>query len=190
MLQQEIPRIIGDDPRISQMVEDIVRWDNYGEVERIDSFGMWIEKYQITQITARQFSNQWSGQSGKVAILFDDVIETLEQLKKKYKLAVLTNGNSGSQRRKLKTIALDEYWDYTLVSEEFGISKPDPAIFQYTAGQLNLPVEDCAYVGDNYRIDVLGSLNAGMMPVFVNRRNHPPVAQTTITEIRQLLDIF
>ena len=121
---------------------------------------------------------------------FDDVRDTLKELKKKYKIAVLTNGNASSQRRKLNTINIYDLLDYSLVSSEYGVRKPDKKIFEYTAKQLDLKTEECSYVGDNYKIDILGSRNAGMLPVFISRNNEIHEDVLCIQTINELLQHF
>ncbi len=108
----------------------------------------------------------------------------------KYKLAILTNGNASSQRRKLNTINIYDLLDYSLVSSEYIVKKPDKQIFEYTAKQLGLETYECIYVGDNYNIDVLGSRNAGMTPIYVSRNDEIHEDVKSIKEIKELLDIL
>lgn len=169
MLVREFSKITNDSELIKSMTEDIVSWDRNGEISRDITFNMWKDKYGFESPTPAELSKSWSNESGKVAYLYPDVRDTLTQLKKKYKLAVLSNGNKISQRRKLETIAIYDLLDYSLVSGEFDVNKPDPKIFHYVCEQLGLNPNECAYIGDNYRIDVEGSKNAGLYPVYVCR---------------------
>lgn len=190
MLNREFYALFQDEALVSQMVQDVMEWDNNGTVERIVVFKKWVEKYHVTVITAEELDQKWSNESGTVAFLFDDVRDTLTKLKKKYKLALLTNGNASSQRRKIHTIQIDDLIDYSLVSGEFSVRKPDKRIFEYTCKALGLQCEECAYIGDNYNIDVLGSRNAGMLPIYVSRNNELHDDVQTIHEIKELLNLF
>ena len=190
MLERKFHILFDDEELIQKMINDILKWDNNGTVERIDVFKKWAEVYHITKITPKQLDKEWSNESGSVAFLFDDVRDTLKELKKKYKIAVLTNGNASSQRRKLNTINIYDLLDYSLVSSEYGARKPDKQIFEYTAKQLDLKTEECAYVGDNYKIDILGSRNAGMLPVFISRNNEIHEDVLCIQTINELLQHF
>lgn len=179
-----------DETLIKKMIEDIVEWDHRGAIERIVVFSKLQEKYGFDNVAPTQLDQDWKSKSGKVTYIYKDVRSTLEILKKKYKIGILSNGNALSQRRKMDSINIYDLIDYSLISSEYGVSKPDKAIFEYTCTQMGFKPEECAYIGDSYRIDIDGSLNANMMPIFVNRtkENHPGV--TTINEIEELLNIF
>jgi len=190
MLKRKLPQILEPSrhSEINQMIEDILKWDANGTVSRYQCFSTFIKEYHVTSITAEELDQGWSKESGSTAYLFDDVIDTLIALRPKYKLAILSNGNSSSQRRKLATINIDHLMDYTLVSGEFGVNKPDPLIFQHVAAQLAVEPHECVYIGDNYQIDVLGSKNAGMQSIYVDRYNQPQKDTLTIHHIKELLN--
>lgn len=183
-------RYFSDEDLINKMADDIITWDKGGTVERIDTFTYLVDKYQITSFTPKQLESDWSSVSGSSCYLFDDVRETLEKLHKKYKIAILSNGHIESQRRKLKTIDIDDLIDYSLIADEYICWKPDPRIYIYTCEKLGCKPDECVYIGDNYKIDVIGSSNAGLTPIFVNRtnENHPDV--TSIRHISELLTLY
>ena len=190
MLYRRFKELKLDETKIDQMVDDIIKWDNNGEVPRLEVFQQWIDKYHITEIDAKTLDRQWSEESGTVAFLYDDVRETLSRLKEKYRLAVLSNGNSSSQRRKMNSIKIDDLLDYSLISGEFHVNKPDPQIYRYVCDQLGVRPQECIYIGDNYRIDVEGLKNAGMEAIYIDRFNKPHPGTTTIHEIKDLLEIL
>ncbi len=83
-------------------------------------------------------------------------------------VGVLTNGFSAQQRGKLARLPeIAERAAFAVVSEEVGVMKPDPALFEHVRGLagevLGGPVEagDLLYVGDSYHSDVLGGTGAG-----------------------------
>ncbi len=190
MLLRKFHLLFDDETLISNMIDDIMKWDDNGTVERIVVFKRWAQKYDVTCISPQELDKQWSDESGSVVFLYDDVKDTLSKLKNKYKLAILTNGNTTSQRRKLDTIDIYDLLDYTLVSSEVNMKKPDIRLFEYIANKLNLKPNECIYVGDNYNIDVLGSRNAGMTPIFISRNNENYDNVIVIKEISELLNIL
>ncbi len=188
MLYKKLTHYIQGD--ITHVINDILKWDNNGTVPRLEVFKKLVEIYHISEVSAETLDQDWSKESGTTAYLFDDVLETLNYLKPKYKLAVLSNGNKLSQRRKMSTINIGDYLNFSLISGEFDVNKPDPKIFHYVAEQLNVAPENCVYVGDNYEVDILGSKNAGMQSIYINRSGSPQKDVLSISQIKELIDIL
>ncbi len=88
--------------------------------------------------------------------------EVLETLQGKYKLAIMSNGDSFSQHSKIKKVDIEKYFDVIVVSGDIGIHKPDKRIFEYVADKLGVKVNECLMVGDVFSSDILGAYNAGM----------------------------
>lgn len=190
MLERKLPLFVPEHKQhqIPKMIEDILRWDANGTVSRYTCFQQFLKEYDIDTISAEELDQSWANESGSTAYLFDDVIATLSELKKKYRLALLSNGNPKSQRRKLATIDIDDFFEYTLISGEFSVNKPDSLIFNHVAKQLSLDSCQCVYVGDNYQVDIVGAKNAGMQAIYINRFNQPHPDTLSINSISELLD--
>lgn len=62
--------------------------------------------------------------------------DMLERLKKRYRLGLVTNGTSATQRRKLQKLGVESLFDAVTISEEVGFKKPDPRAFQHALQQL------------------------------------------------------
>lgn len=86
---------------------------------------------------------------------------------------IITNGNSKLQWNKIKTLNLTEFInkDNIFVSEDIGISKPNKDIFLYVIDKLNLTKNKTYYIGDSFDNDVIGSKNAGIKNIWLNKRN-------------------
>ncbi|MCD7887241.1 MAG: HAD-IA family hydrolase, partial [Clostridiales bacterium] len=52
--------------------------------------------------------------------------------------------------------------DFVVTSEEAGVEKPDPGLFLLCAEKAGCLPEECLFIGDNLKKDVLGAQNAGM----------------------------
>lgn len=179
-----------DEKLIKDMLDDIILWDARGSVERIIVFTRLVSKYDIENVTAEELDLEWKSISGKTTYLYDDVRDTLTKLKEKYKIGILSNGATKTQRRKMDTCNIYDLIDYSLISSEYICWKPDERVFIYACTQMGFKPEECAYIGDSYTIDIEGSLKANMMPVFVNRTNENHLGITTINQIKELLNIF
>ncbi|MFD9281048.1 HAD family hydrolase [Streptomyces mirabilis] len=91
----------------------------------------------------------------------------LERLALHYRLGVVTNGDSTSQRAKLQHAGLDRYFDTVVCALDAGARKPAPAPFLHAAAELSVAPEQCLYVGDSWANDVVGAHDVGMHPVWI-----------------------
>ncbi|WP_170008424.1 HAD family hydrolase [Bacillus fonticola] len=123
---------------------------------------------------------------------FDDVISCLDLLlDKKYKLGIISNGDYEQQIEKLDKIGITQYFSYIFTSSKLGVAKPDSNIFLEACYQANCNVSESYYVGDNLEIDTVGSLNAGMKGIWLNRKNEPfSHSGTTIHSLKELGALF
>ena len=61
--------------------------------------------------------------------LFPDAIETLDALGG-FRLGVISNGSSARQRQKLATVGILDRFTAVVISEDIGVAKPHPGIFE------------------------------------------------------------
>ena len=82
-------------------------------------------------------------------------IETLQGLAARgLALALLTNGSSRTQRRKISQFNLARHFQTIRIEEEAGIGKPDPAAYHGTLDALGLTAQDAWMIGDDPVWDV------------------------------------
>jgi len=58
-----------------------------------------------------------------------------------------------------------EYFQHLFFSNEVGIAKPDPRIFHFALGLLNLGPREVVHIGDSETLDVAGAQKAGMRAI-------------------------
>ena len=101
--------------------------------------------------------------------LDEGVAEALDRLRAAgCRLGVVTNGHA-SQRRKIAACGLEQLVDACVVSDEIGIRKPDPAIFQVAADRCGVPLSGAWMVGDRHDADIGGARAAGIRSVWIRR---------------------
>lgn len=98
------------------------------------------------------------------------VAELLDAYKRRFRLGLITNGPSWTQRAKITQLRLDRWFEVMVVSEEFGVEKPDVAIFQHVLTQLAVPAGQAVMIGDNPEADIRGAHATCMRAVWVQ---HP-----------------
>jgi putative hydrolase of the HAD superfamily len=109
----------------------------------------------VTEIYINEYPSINAPVEGAVPL----VIESSRQ----FKVGAVSNGLPDVQYHKLETIGLRDVFACIVLSEEIGIRKPDPAIFQRAADLLGVPSSACLYVGDSYDSDIVGAKAAGML---------------------------
>jgi HAD superfamily hydrolase (TIGR01549 family) len=110
------------------------------------------------------------------------VHEAVEAMKRAgYRLGVICNtGTTGGRtlREVLRRHGLFEYFDVTVFSNEFGVSKPHASIFEHTLAELGgVAPYEALHVGDLEELDVLGAHRAGMLAAL-----YAPFAESLGTE--------
>src|SRR5690606_8281152 len=70
------------------------------------------------------------------------------ELKPKYKIAILSNANHGTLKRKFTEEQLNIF-DQVTVSAEVGLIKPNAEIYEYTADKLDIGVNECIFTDDS-----------------------------------------
>lgn len=109
--------------------------------------------------------------------LFPGVNKLLDALHDKYvRVAVCTDLLAHIQHRKLRALNLTDDVDCLVTSEEAGVEKPSPIIFQMCLEKLRLNPTEVCFVGDSFERDVKGAAAAGMQAVWFNPEKAAPPA--------------
>jgi len=125
--------------------------------------------------------------------LYDDVVETLGELKARgLTLCLITNANL-EMLAIYRELGLDRHLDFVATSEEAAADKPDPAIFQLALDKAGVGADEALHVGDQYEMDVIGAQAAGMRAVLIDRDDvNPGISYrpriTTLRELHSCLD--
>ncbi|WP_372935731.1 HAD-IA family hydrolase [Mariniphaga sediminis] len=69
-----------------------------------------------------------------------------------------------------KTKQITSFFSKIIVPEDIGFSKPAKEIFFYAAQEFGASLSNCIYIGDSYELDYLGSMNAGMRSILLDRK--------------------
>ncbi len=116
--------------------------------------------------------------------LIPGTLDLMAQLRGNFKLGAVTNGLKEVQRSRLSRSALAEDFEVIVVSDEVGVAKPDPAIFDVAFNAFgNPPKSSILYIGDSLKSDVQGGINAGVDTCWFNpsAKPHTEAPQPTYT---------
>jgi HAD superfamily hydrolase (TIGR01549 family) len=97
-------------------------------------------------------------------------------------VVVVSNNLLAEQQAKMRHCGLDRLVDHLVVSEEAGVSKPDPGIFELALTRAGVRPDEAVMVGDSWANDIEGARRAGIRPIWFNR-GPDPAPDPTVTVI-------
>lgn len=121
---------------------------------------------------------------------FEDALDTLDHLSRRYTLGALSNGNANVAR-----LGLDRYFAFHLSAESVGRRKPHPEMFERALLEAGVAADAAVHVGDHAEDDIRGAHEVGMATVWVNRSGTPweleeLVPTWEICDLKQLAALF
>ncbi|XP_037638632.1 N-acylneuraminate-9-phosphatase [Sebastes umbrosus] len=128
--------------------------------------GHWQESIQeavgsrSTSSLAAKCYYMWKNSRLEVLSLSPEISNLLKQLRSRYKLLLLTNGEAQTQREKVKAVGCEEFFDAIVIGGEHAEQKPFISIFKFCFNKLELEAQDCVIVGDSLDTDIQGGFNA------------------------------
>ncbi len=129
-----------------------------------------------------------------VAHRYDDVLPVLQELGKRgYRKAIISNTPWGSPanlwREEIKRLSLDDRVELVVFCRDVGWRKPARQIFDYTLEKLDAEPQDCVFIGDNPRWDLVGPRAVGIDVILMDRRGLlQENEEETIKNLYELLD--
>lgn len=148
-------------------------------VPGLPELGSWVEGYRrevwrtaldrraLAPGLANELSRRFQDQRRLRCVAFEGVEATLRELRRRYRLAVVTNGMPELQREKASLAGIDRLVDVIVVSGDVGRAKPDPAPCVAALDQLGVAPEEAVMVGDSLEKDVPAGAAAGMHTIWI-----------------------
>lgn len=122
--------------------------------------------------------------------LLPQTVETLQYLYPKYKLHILTNGLDAVQQKKLRNSEIYHYFKTVTSSEENGIKKPHPEIFETALEKAGATKRGSLMIGDNWEADIIGAQAFGLKTIYLSAEEDSDditIRIKSIAELRSLL---
>jgi putative hydrolase of the HAD superfamily len=127
--------------------------------QKKDAFSEVIKKYALKNILKEELLNIYRNHYPSIKLDIENE-NILKELKiKGYKLGLITDGRSIQQRNKMKALDIEKYFEYILISEEFGSEKPNSANFNHFVDLLG--ESSFFYVADNVSKDFIAPNKMG-----------------------------
>lgn len=110
--------------------------------------------------------------------------------------AVISNLDSPSWllKKRMDRVYPDNHFKFIIASSDYGIRKPNRLIFEAGIAKSSFKPSEIWYIGDKISVDVVGSENAGMVPVLykspMNTYGEIPEGLRTIDDFSELIPLI
>lgn len=133
------------------------QWLSQNNLKRVGVYKDISTQLDIGQLSQDDFLTRLEDESG-VSIKYNDfyrednlnndLIELVKQLKKTYRIGLLSNASS-TLRQKLIHNDLVTLFDYILISSEIGYAKPDRNVYSLALEKIKSEPEEIVFIDDN-----------------------------------------
>lgn len=117
--------------------------------------------------------------------------EMLQALQGKYRMYLVTNGTADTQKGRIASGQIEQFFEKIFVSELIGYDKPSTKFFEACFQQMaSFQKNETIIIGDSLTSDIQGGINAGIRTLWFNGRDE--VNETAIKpdyEVRKLCEI-
>ena len=130
--------------------------------------------------------------------LYPGVLDVLNDLRPRYKLAAISDAQSAWCLPEMRAVGIDGYFDPIIVSGDFGFRKPDPRLFTAALARLQVAPENVLFVGNDMFRDVYAAKQHGIKTVFFSSNQgrkqaegvKPDYVIYQFPEMRQAVEFF
>ncbi|HIP47462.1 MAG TPA: noncanonical pyrimidine nucleotidase, YjjG family [Lutibacter sp.] len=148
--------------------------------------------YSISNNLIDKIADEYLAHLPKFNTLFDGTIEILTYLKAKYSLHIITNGFGEIQNDKIEKSGIKSFFTELITSDEVGLKKPNPKVFEYALSKANAKTQESIMIGDSMEADIQGAINVGMKAIHFNPdkllfKKHHKIEINHLNEIKNYL---
>jgi putative hydrolase of the HAD superfamily len=120
---------------------------------------------------------------------YSNVVPTLSKLKKKYKLAIVTDAPKFQAWTRLYELGIEKFFSFVLTPEDTGNTKPSGIPFKVAMEMLNIKPHEIAVVGDWISRDIIPAKSLGMRTILAKYGQVWKEAGKADYEIRKFSEI-
>ncbi|WP_240418155.1 HAD family hydrolase [Paenibacillus periandrae] len=104
--------------------------------------------------------------------LLDDAKWVFENLNNIVKIGLISDGYLVAQEKKVHALKLREKCHSVILTDKWGKEywKPSQAAYEQASRELQLPHDQCVYIGDNVKKDFITAKRLGWTTIFIDRK--------------------
>lgn len=177
-----------------QLWAEFERGEIQTDVLRVERFARLFDALGMTG-DAPGASTRYIAHLSRGTHLIEGAEALIDHLAPRYRLAIITNGLSAVQRSRFAGSAIGHRFDPVIISDELGVAKPDPRIFDAAFEAMGWPAKDeVLLIGDSLSSDMKGGVGYGVDTCWYNPRRTPAPPSLAITheldELAALLSLL
>ncbi|MEM4230640.1 MAG: HAD-IA family hydrolase, partial [Candidatus Pacearchaeota archaeon] len=102
---------------------------------------------------------------------YKGVVNVLKKLKKKYKLAIISDAPRVNAWSRLLAMKIDKFFDVVVTKSDVKVQKPSSKIFNVALKKLKVKPSEAIMVGDRIERDIKGARALGIKTCFARYGN-------------------
>ena len=130
-------------------------------------FVRFFDRYRIDGDACRA-GQRFARLLGQQAILLPGAEEAVRAIAERLPVMILTNGITATQKSCLARSPLKDVVAGMVISQEVGVAKPDPRIFDIALERLGVSRREALMIGDGVNSDIRGANAAGVDACWLN----------------------
>lgn len=145
-------------PQVRQQLNDVALQVDLGKITQEEMLAQYA---QLTNMSAQQVRD-WL--YGPKLVRDQALLDYSQQLRKKYKVGMISNASPGSMDKYFTQDERKKYFDDVVVSCEVDVIKPWPQIYWLAAERLNITPQEAVFIDDN-PLNCDGAQKVGMQAI-------------------------
>ena len=165
------------------------------EEVKIHRFKLLFQEFDI-KASIEEVAGHYQRYLGQGHYFIEGAEEVLEELSKKFRIYVVTNGTLAVQRGRIKSSGIKKYVQDIFISEEIGYNKPSIEYFDKCFAKIpDFKKENTVIIRDSLSSDIQGGKNAGIKTIWFHRAkdqtdNPQPKPDYEIKSLKSLLEML
>lgn len=157
------------------------------ETSHVDDLMAMVEALSLQDCVSRQLAEETVAALHRDCIptveLIEGAVDTLRRLQDMgFRLGIISNAAYAPFLTWiLERFEIIEFFEQVVVSADVGTRKPWPEIFFLTLDRMGLSSSEAAYVGDDFRRDIVAAKRAGLRAIWYRPEDDPPSLEKNTT---------
>lgn len=102
-------------------------------------------------------------------IIPDENIKIIKEIKKEYKVGLITNFVHEWIKEVFKVEGIDNLFDIVIVSSKIGVRKPNAEIFYIALKQFSIRPDETVFVSDDFSSDLICAKGCGIKTIWLDK---------------------